>query len=224
MSTPVCSLVASVINLANFKTLAKKAIKTILKDTEDGILKKIFLLKVQINTTILNLKGELLGALPAGSLANIKGAISVISKVDDLQKAIKRGDAAGAAKIAGEIAEDFPMLADIDLSIANPCTDLPNLIKSGDSVLSLSSNLSMPDPLKEALNGLKNIADKAAKFAGDADSEVVDALAKQQKARDTVALLRREQYRRKRNVTIDQAGIDQALLNIEEIPVTTVPI
>ena len=146
MSSPVCSLVATAINLANAKKLAKKLIRGILKDTEDGLLNKINQIKTAIDLKIIQLKGDLLAALPAGALSNIKGAISAISKVDDLQRAIKRGDVAGAAAIAGEIADDFPMLGDAldNLGDIDICKELPNLIKTDAGLIELSSNLKMP--------------------------------------------------------------------------------
>ena len=145
MSSP-CTLVAAVINLANAKKVAKFLIKGILKDTEDGLLAKIDLLKLSIDLKIIELKANLLAALPAGALSNIKGAISAAAKVDDLQRAIKRGDVAGAAAIAGQIADDFPMLGDAldNLGDIDICKELPNLIKTDAGVIKLASSVKMP--------------------------------------------------------------------------------
>ena len=160
MSTPLCSIAETAINLANAKKVAKFLIKKALKDAGKGLLGKIDIIKLGIDAQILKFKADLLAALPAGALSNIKGVISAASKVDDLQRAINRGD----------------------------------------------------------------IADKAAEFASDAAEAVEEKKTDVQEIKDQIALARIERRRKRATgITIDQAGIDQALLNIEEIPVTTVP-
>lgn len=199
MSTP-CSLVDAVINLANAKKVAKFLIKGILKDTEDGLLAKIDLLKLSIDLKIIELKANLLAALPAGALSNIKGAISAAAKVDDLQRAIKRGDVAGAAAIAGQIADDFPMLGDAldNLGDIDICKELPNLIKTDAGVIKLASSVKMPIA-GGILGALKDVADKAEKFASDATEAVGGKQAEITIAKDEIALAR-IQRRNKLNI------------------------
>ena len=201
MSSPVCSLVATAINLANAKKLAKKLIRGILKDTEDGLLNKINQIKIAIDLKIIQLKGDLLAALPAGALSNIKGAISAISKVDDLQRAIKRGDVAGAAAIAGEIADDFPMLGDAldNLGDIDICKELPNLIKTDAGLIELSSNLKMPSD-SGGLGLLKKVADKAKEFSESTASVLEEAEGRKQTTKDQMALVR-AQRRNKLDIT-----------------------
>lgn len=201
MSSPVCSLVATAINLANAKKLAKKLIRGILKDTEDGLLNKINQIKTAIDLKIIQLKGDLLAALPAGALSNIKGAISAISKVDDLQRAIKRGDVAGAAAIAGEIADDFPMLGDAldNLGDIDICKELPNLIKTDAGLIELSSNLKMPSD-SGGLGLLKKVADKAKEFSESTASVLEEAEGRKQTTKDQMALVR-AQRRNKLDIT-----------------------
>ena len=197
MSSP-CTLVAAVINLANAKKVAKFLIKGILKDTEDGLLAKIDLLKLSIDLKIIELKANLLAALPAGALSNIKGAISAAAKVDDLQRAIKRGDVAGAAAIAGQIADDFPMLGDAldNLGDIDICKELPNLLKTDAGVIEQANNLKRSSPL---FNVLADIADKASKFASDAAEAVGEKQAEITIAKDEIALAR-IQRRNKLNI------------------------
>jgi len=199
MSSP-CTLVAAVINLANAKKVAKFLIKGILKDTEDGLLAKIDLLKLSIDLKIIELKANLLAALPAGALSNIKGAISAAAKVDDLQRAIKRGDVAGAAAIAGQIADDFPMLGDAldNLGDIDICKELPNLIKTDAGVIKLASSVKMPIA-GGVLGALKDVADKAEKFASDATEAVGGKQAEITIAKDEIALAR-IQRRNKLNI------------------------
>ena len=225
MSTPLCSIAETAINLANAKKVAKFLIKKALKDAGKGLLGKIDIIKLGIDAQILKFKADLLAALPAGALSNIKGVISAASKVDDLQRAINRGDITGAAAIAGQIADDFPMLGDAldNLGDIDICKELPNLLKTDAGVIEQANNLKRSSPL---FNVLADIADKAAEFASDAAEAVEEKKTDVQEIKDQIALARIERRRKKRatGITIDQAGIDQALLNIEEIPVTTVPI
>jgi len=143
----------------------------------------------------------LLAALPAGALSNIKGAISAISKVDDLQRAIKRGDVAGAAAIAGEIADDFPMLGDAldNLGDIDICKELPNLIKTDAGLIELSSNLKMPSD-SGGLGLLKKVADKAKEFSESTASVLEEAEGRKQTTKDQMALVR-AQRRNKLDIT-----------------------
>lgn len=209
-SGPICSTVASVIELANATKLAKIAIKKIVNNTADGLLDKIDLLKVLADIEIIRLKAKLLDALPAGSLKNIKGAISAIQKVDDFQRAVKRGDAAGAAIIAEEIARDFPMLGEAldNLESIDICKDLPNLIKTSEATALLGSDVTMPNPFLESLKG---VVDATSKFASDAASALEETEGRKQTREDQMSLARAERRRRKVDVTIDEEGLEEAL-------------
>ena len=209
MSSP-CTLVAAVINLANAKKVAKFLIKGILKDTEDGLLAKIDLLKLSIDLKIIELKANLLAALPAGALSNIKGVISAASKVDDLQRAINRGDITGAAAIAGQIADDFPMLGDAldNLGDIDICKELPNLLKTDAGVIEQANNLKRSSPL---FNVLADIADKAAEFASDAAEAVEEKKTDVQEIKDQIALARIERRRKKRATGITNEEVIDAV-------------
>ena len=218
MSTPLCSIAATAVNLANAKKVAKFLIKKTLKDAEKGLLGKIDIIKLGIDAQILKFKADLLAALPDGALGNIEGVISAASKVDDLQRAINRGDIAGAAAIAGQIADDFPMLGDAldNLGDIDICKELPNLLKTDAGVIEQANNLKRSVPL---FNVLADIADKAEKFASDAAEDVGEKQTEIRIAKDQIALARIERRRKRATgITIDQAGIDALL---EEIPVTT---
>lgn len=198
-SGPICSTVASVIDLANATKLTKLAIKKIINNTADGLLDKIDLLKVLADIEIIRLKAKLLEALPVGSLKNIKGAISAIQKVDDLQRAIKRGDVAGAAIIAGEIADDFPMLGNVldNIGDIDICKDVPNLIKTSEATALLGSDVTMPNPFLESLKG---VVDASSKFASDAASALEEAEGRKQTTKDQMSLVR-AQRRNKLDIT-----------------------
>lgn len=203
MSTPLCSIAATAVNLANAKKVAKFLIKKTLKDAEKGLLGKIDIIKLGIDAQILKFKADLLAALPAGALSNIKGVISAASKVDDLQRAINRGDITGAAAIAGEIADDFPMLGEAldNLGDIDICKDLPNLYKSGKDVFEAADNLSRSSP-KGPLGLISKVADKAADFAEDTTEDVVELRAEIIDLQDTA---RRERQQRKLQRRLDAA-------------------
>ena len=201
MSAPVCSVVATAIDLANAKKLAKLLIKKTLKNAEKGLLGKINIIKLGIDAQILKFKANLLAALPAGALGAIEGAISAASKVDDLQRAIKRGDVVGAAAIAGEIADDFPMLGEAldDLGDIDICKDLPNLIRIDAGVIELSSNLKMPSNTG-ILGLLKTVEAKAEEFAGSSDEAIAE---KAEEIIDLQDTARRERQERKLQRRLD---------------------
>mgnify|MGYP001185303752 CR=1 FL=1 len=200
MSTPLCSIAATAVNLANAKKVAKFLIKKTLKDAEKGLLGKIDIIKLGIDAQILKFKADLLAALPDGALGNIEGVISAASKVDDLQRAINRGDITGAAAIAGQIADDFPMLGDAldNLGDIDICKELPNLIKTDAGVIKLASSVKMPIA-GGVLGALKDVADKAEKFASDATEAVGGKQAEITIAKDEIALAR-IQRRNKLNI------------------------
>jgi len=145
----LCNVVAGVLDARNLIKGAKNDIKKALENIAEGVDSTIDQIKNKIDTRLVELLGKINDVVP---LSTIKNAVSLINKAADFQDAVKRGDAAGAARIAEEIAEDFGI--DVNDILDIPVCDLDNLMKTSGGVLKVGTPIKAPTtgiPLLDAL-------------------------------------------------------------------------
>jgi len=145
----LCNVVAGVLDARNIIKFKKKLIKKALENVAAGIDARIDLVRLAIDAQYIKLLSKINEIVP---LSTIKNAVSLINKAADFQDAVKRGDAAGAARIAEEIAEDFGI--DVNNILDIPVCDLDNLMKTSGGVLKIGTAIKAPTigiPLLDAL-------------------------------------------------------------------------
>lgn len=150
----LCNVVAGVLDARNLIKGAKNDIKKALENIAEGVDSTIDQIKNKIDKRLVELLGKINDIVP---LSTIKNAVSLINKAADFQDAVKRGDAAGAARIAEEIAEDFGI--DVNDILDIPVCDLDNLMKTSGGVLKVGTPIKAPTTGIPLLDALKDFSE-----------------------------------------------------------------